>query len=99
MSSVSPDQLLASFGEAIHGKDGAAISRAAALYRSLCTLEIANFYNPAFWSLPPEVEYYLLLPLLAWFSVRARQKIPCGSGLPQRLRQNQLLDAGAARRF
>jgi len=30
------DQLVAT-GEAIHGKDGAAISRAAALYRSLCT--------------------------------------------------------------
>lgn len=39
---------------------------------TLASLEIANFYNPAFWSLPPEVEYYLLLPLLAWFSVRHR---------------------------
>jgi peptidoglycan/LPS O-acetylase OafA/YrhL len=26
------------------------------------------YYNPAFWSLPSEVEYYLLLPLLAAFS-------------------------------
>jgi len=26
---------------------------------------IAFFYNPAFWSLPPELEFYLLLPLLA----------------------------------
>lgn len=26
--------------------------------------EIAFFYNPAFWSLPPEVEFYLALPLL-----------------------------------
>ena len=33
---------------------------------TLTSLQIANFYNPAFWSLPPEVEYYLLLPLLAW---------------------------------
>ena len=33
---------------------------------TLASLEIANFYNAAFWSLPPEVEYYLLLPLLAW---------------------------------
>jgi exopolysaccharide production protein ExoZ len=37
---------------------------------TLASLEIANFYNPAFWSLPPEVEYYLLLPLLAWLSGR-----------------------------
>jgi peptidoglycan/LPS O-acetylase OafA/YrhL len=34
------------------------------------SLEIASWYNPAFWSLPPEVEYYVLLPLLAWWSVR-----------------------------
>ena len=27
--------------------------------------ETAFYYNPAFWSLPPEVEFYLLLPLLA----------------------------------
>ena len=37
---------------------------------TLTSLAIANFYNPAFWSLPPEVEYYLLLPLLGWISVR-----------------------------
>lgn len=36
------------------------------------SLEIAFFYNPAFWSLPPEVEFYLLLPLLALFIRRAR---------------------------
>jgi peptidoglycan/LPS O-acetylase OafA/YrhL len=29
------------------------------------SLDVAFFYNPAFWSLPPEVEFYLLLPLLA----------------------------------
>lgn len=34
--------------------------------------EIAFFYNPAFWSLPPEVEFYLMLPLLALFIRRAR---------------------------
>lgn len=39
---------------------------------TLNTLEIANFYNPAFWSLPPELEYYLLLPLLAWAATRYR---------------------------
>jgi peptidoglycan/LPS O-acetylase OafA/YrhL len=33
---------------------------------TLQSIEIASFYNPAFWSLPPEVEFYLLLPLLAW---------------------------------
>lgn len=33
--------------------------------------EIAFFYNPAFWSLPPEVEFYLLVPLLAMFVRRA----------------------------
>lgn len=37
---------------------------------TLVSLQIANFYNPAFWSLPPEVEYYLLLPLLAWTVTR-----------------------------
>lgn len=40
------------------------------LGHTLTSLAIANFYNPAFWSLPPEVEYYLLLPLLGWASVR-----------------------------
>ena len=39
---------------------------------TLTSLAIANFYNPAFWSLPPEVEYYLLLPLLAWLSSQQR---------------------------
>lgn len=29
------------------------------------SLDVAFFYNPAFWSLPPEVEFYLVLPLLA----------------------------------
>lgn len=39
---------------------------------TLTSLSIANFYNPAFWSLPPEVEYYLLLPVLAWVATRLR---------------------------
>ena len=39
---------------------------------TLSSLAIANFYNPAFWSLPPEVEYYLLLPALAWAASRFR---------------------------
>ncbi len=29
--------------------------------------EIAVYFNPAFWSLPPEVEFYLVLPILALF--------------------------------
>lgn len=33
--------------------------------------EIAFYYNPAFWSLPPEIEFYMALPLLA---VLVRQK-------------------------
>jgi len=37
---------------------------------TLASPEIAYFYNSAFWSLPPEVEYYLLLPLLAWSAIR-----------------------------
>jgi peptidoglycan/LPS O-acetylase OafA/YrhL len=28
--------------------------------------EMAFYYNPPFWSLPAEVEFYLLLPVLAW---------------------------------
>ena len=43
-----------------------------ALAHTFTSLDIANFYNPAFWSLPPEVEYYLLLPLLAWAATQAR---------------------------
>lgn len=31
---------------------------------TLETKEIAFYYNPAFWSLPPEVEFYLALPVL-----------------------------------
>jgi peptidoglycan/LPS O-acetylase OafA/YrhL len=32
---------------------------------TLRSLEVAFFYNAAFWSLPPEVEFYLVLPLVA----------------------------------
>jgi peptidoglycan/LPS O-acetylase OafA/YrhL len=32
---------------------------------TLASPEVAFFYNPAFWSLPPELQFYLLLPLLA----------------------------------
>jgi len=34
------------------------------------SVEIAHYYNPAFWSLPPEVEFYLALPLLAILASR-----------------------------
>lgn len=32
---------------------------------TLKSLEVAFFYNAAFWSLPPEVEFYLALPVIA----------------------------------
>jgi peptidoglycan/LPS O-acetylase OafA/YrhL len=35
---------------------------------TLQSREIAFHFNPAFWSLPPEVEFYLALPLLAWLA-------------------------------
>jgi peptidoglycan/LPS O-acetylase OafA/YrhL len=35
------------------------------MMHTLKSTEIAFFYNAAFWSLPPEVEFYLLLPILA----------------------------------
>jgi exopolysaccharide production protein ExoZ len=37
---------------------------------TLSSTDVAFYYNPAFWSLPAEVEYYLLMPLLAWLVVR-----------------------------
>jgi peptidoglycan/LPS O-acetylase OafA/YrhL len=35
---------------------------------TLKSTDVAFFYNPAFWSLPAEVEYYLALPLLVWLA-------------------------------
>lgn len=34
--------------------------------------EMAAYYNGAFWSLPVEVEFYALVPLLAWLVARGR---------------------------
>ena len=36
------------------------------VFAYLQSREMAFYYNPVFWSLPSEVEFYLLLPLLAW---------------------------------
>lgn len=36
------------------------------LFAHLQSREMAFYYNPVFWSLPSEVEFYLLLPVLAW---------------------------------
>lgn len=40
------------------------------MMHTLSSIEMAYYYNAAFWSLPPEVEFYLLLPLLAWILER-----------------------------
>ena len=37
------------------------------LFVFLQSREMAFYYNAAFWSLPSEIEFYLLLPLLGWF--------------------------------
>ena len=39
---------------------------------TLQSVAIASYYNPAFWSLPPEMEFYLLLSLVWRFFWRAR---------------------------
>ncbi len=33
-------------------------------------LDTAFYFNPAFWSLPPEVEFYLFMPLVIWLVKR-----------------------------
>ncbi len=43
------------------------------VFAYLQSREMAFYYNPVFWSLPSEVEFYLLLPLLSWFC-RGRMK-------------------------
>lgn len=48
---------------------------------TLQSLAIAGFYNPAFWSLPPEVEFYVALPLLCALAVRWRLRVLVGAAL------------------
>ena len=42
------------------------------LMAHLQTREMAFYYNPAFWSLPVEVEFYLLVPVLGFWLARER---------------------------
>lgn len=37
-----------------------------AMAHTLGGIDQAFFFNPAFWSLPPEVEFYLFMPAIAW---------------------------------
>lgn len=48
-----------------HGQDVAHLGKHLLFLHTLESREIAFQFNPAFWSLPPEVEYYLVLPWLA----------------------------------
>ncbi|MBU3739673.1 MAG: acyltransferase, partial [Rhodoferax sp.] len=59
---------------------------------TLQSTAIAFHYNPAFWSLPPEVEFYLALPLLAWLARRR----PGPALLPAALLLHLLLVLAAA---
>ena len=43
--------------------------------QTLESRDIAFYFNPAFWSLPPEVEFYLVLPLLAFLASDFRRLI------------------------
>lgn len=47
-----------------------------ALFAHLQSREMAFYYNPAFWSLPAEVEFYLALPLLAAWTRGGRWRVP-----------------------
>lgn len=47
-----------------------------ALLVHLQSREMAFHYNPAFWSLPVEVEFYAALPLLAGWSSKGRWHLP-----------------------
>jgi len=43
---------------------GEMLLRHALFLHTLESFQVAFYFNPAFWSLPPEVEFYLFLPLL-----------------------------------
>ncbi len=47
-----------------------------ALFLHVQSREMAFYYNPAFWSLPAEVEFYLALPLLAAWARSGRWRVP-----------------------
>lgn len=50
------------------------------MMHTLQNTQIAFYYNPAFWSLPPEMEFYLLLPLLVKAAVSRRSLMLLGWG-------------------
>lgn len=47
-----------------------------ALFAHVQSREMAFYYNPAFWSLPAEVEFYLALPLLAAWTRGGDWRVP-----------------------
>jgi peptidoglycan/LPS O-acetylase OafA/YrhL len=47
-----------------HGHPPLYLTQHLLMAHTLQSYEIAQYYNVAFWSLPPELEFYLLLPLL-----------------------------------
>lgn len=62
--------------------------------------EMAFYYNPVFWSLPPEVEFYLALPVLAWIAQKrhVRLAVLLVLALLSRVLLGYLSDPGSANR-
>lgn len=60
------------------------------------SVEIAFFYNPAFWSLPPEVEFYLLLPLLAIWGRKGKFLMVLGGAMAIHLALVSAISSGGA---
>lgn len=48
-----------------YGQSALYLTQHLLMLHTLQSYEIAQYYNAAFWSLPPELEFYLVLPLLA----------------------------------